>query len=144
MKLKIGTWIDKTADSGEMHDRYLIFGRAIKDAEFKPVGAKGTSLLTIVLSPGKEEDLVRVKLWGYDAMAYNGLKKGTMLLLDAYEDKRDWEGKTYTDYIPLNVMDVSEKPGRGSGTGKRTQKEVEPQDPMAGFVDFTNHDDLPF
>jgi hypothetical protein len=143
MKLKIGQWVDK-ANGGVVHDRYLVMGRVIKDAEMRTVGAKGTSMLSFSLSPGREEDLVRIKMWGYDALDYNGLRKGTMMLLDCYEDSREYQGKTYTDYIPLNVMDVSEKPGRGAGTGKRAQKEVEPQDPMAGFVDFTNHDDLPF
>lgn len=141
MKLKIGTWIDK-ANGGVVHDRYLIMGRVIKDAEMRTVGAKGISMLSFALSPGRDEDLVRIKMWGYDALDYNGLRKGTVMLLDCYEDSREYQGKTYTDYIPLNVIDVADKP-RQPGARSRTPKEVVPEDPMQGFTDI-NSDDLPF
>lgn len=141
MKLHIGTYTDTV--SGEIKDRYLIFGRVVKDAEFKTVGAKGISMLSFPLSPGREEDLVKIKMWGYDAMDYNGLRKGTVMLIDAYEDSREYMGKTYRDYIPLNVIDMSEKP-KHTEKRTRTPKEVEPEDPDAGFTDIVNREDLPF
>lgn len=139
MKLNIGQYIDK--DTGEQYDRYLIMGRSIKDAEMKTVGARGTSMLSFPLSPGRNEELLNIKMWGYDALDYNGLRKGTTLLIDAYEQSREYQGKVYRDYIPLNVIDVSEKPRQ---TRPRTSKTVAPEDPLAGFTDIQNPEDLPF
>jgi hypothetical protein len=137
MKIKIGTWTDER--TGEVKDRYLLFGKVMK-SKFGTVGAKGTSKLDIFLSPGMGEQLERIAMWGYDALAYNGIQKFATMLVEAYEDAREWQGKTYVDYIALNVIDVSEK--RGKAAPKKAN-EVEPQDPMEGFTDI-NSDDLPF
>lgn len=139
MKLHIGQYIDK--DTGEQYDRYLIMGRSIKDAEMKTVGARGTSMLSFPLSPGRNEELLNIKMWGYDALDYNGLRKGTTLILDAYEQSREYNGKVYRDYVPLNVIDMAEKPRQ---TRPRTPKTVVPEDPLAGFTDIQNPEDLPF
>lgn len=137
MKIKIGTYTDER--TGEVKDRYLIFGKVMK-SKFGTVGAKGTSKLDISLSPGMGEDLCRIAMWGYDALAYNGIQKFSTMLVEAYEDAREWQGKTYVDYIPLNVIEVSERRGKSA---QQKSREVEPQDPMAGFTDI-NSDDLPF
>ena len=139
MKLKIGTWMDDR--TGEVKDRYLIFGKVMKDAEMRTVGAKGSQKLSLAISPGMGEDLETVTMWGYDAAAYNGTKKFTTMLIEAYENRREYMGKTYTDYIPLNVIDVSERRGK-EPPRKRASKEVEPEDPYAGFTDISG--DLPF
>ena len=137
MILDIGFYIEK--DTGNAYPRKLILGRAIRNAEIKTVGARGTSLLSIGVSPGKDEDILNVKMWGYDAEEYADLKKGTVLLLDAKEESREYNGKTYTDYVPLNVLCIGAvKPER-----KRRSQTIEPGNPLDGFTDV-NHEDLPF
>ena len=59
-------FINEDKDFG---DRYFVLGRLIKDAELKNVGSKGTPLLTLKVSPGRDEDIVTVKLWSADALA---------------------------------------------------------------------------
>ena len=141
MKLNIGKYIDET--TGEAYDRYLLMGRVVKDAEFKTVGAKGTSMLTFPISTGRGEDLLRIKMWGYDALDFNGTKKGTTMLIDAYEQSREYMGKTYVDYVPINAIDMTEKKSRGQAR-TRTPKEVVPENPMDMFTDIQNPEDLPF
>jgi hypothetical protein len=142
MILPIGTYKDE--QTGEVKNRVLIFGRTIKDAEFKTVGQRGTSMLKMSMSPGRGENLVNVKMWGYDAVDYADTKKGTTFLLDAFEDAREYNGKTYIDYIPLNVLAMGERETR-SARGRRAAK-VEPQEPATddGFTDIVNKDDLPW
>ena len=142
MKIKIGTWTnDKT---GEVKDRYLLFGRVMK-SDFRTVGAKGVSKLRLSISPGAGEPLEFVTFWGYDALAYNGIPKFSTMLLEVYEDVHDYNGQTYTDYFPLNVIDVAEKPRQAATAKPRaaSAREVPPEDPYAGFTDI-NGDDLPF
>lgn len=140
MKIKIGTWTDDR--TGEVKDRYLIFGKVMK-TDFRTVGAKGVSKLNLSISPGIGEPLENVTLWGYDALAYNGIQKFTTMLIEAYEDVREYMGKTYTDYVPFNIIDVAEKPRVKGERKKRETREVEPEDPYAGFTDISG-EDLPF
>lgn len=142
MKIKIGTWTDDR--TGEVKDRYLIFGKVMK-TDFRTVGAKGVSKLSLAISPGIGEPLENVTFWGYDALAYNGIQKFTTMLIEAYENVREYNGREYVDYNILNVIDVADKP-RPSATAKpraASAREVPPEDPYAGFTDI-NSDDLPF
>lgn len=139
MILKTGTWKDD--NTGEIRDRYLIIGRVMK-TEMKTVGQRNTSMLSVALSPGRGEDLITVKLWGYDAQDYNGLQKFSTIMIDAYEESREYNERTYTDYIPLNIIACD--PPRAAAPARRKRSDpVQPQDPMAGFTDI-NTDDLPF
>lgn len=142
MILQIGTYTDEA--TGEVKPRALIFGRTIKDAEFKTVGQRGTSMLKMSVSPGRGEPLLSIKMWGYDAVDYADTKKGQTILVDAYEDAREYNGKTYVDYIPLNVIALS-KPETRSARGRRASR-VEPEEPQTddGFTDITNQDALPW
>lgn len=141
MILQIGTYTDEA--TGEVKPRALIFGRTIKDAEFKTVGQRGTSMLKMSVSPGRGEPLLSIKMWGYDAVDFAETKKGTTVLLDAYEDAREYNGKTYVDYIPLNVLAMNERETR-SARGRRAAR-VEPENPAGdGFTDIVNKDDLPW
>lgn len=138
MILRIGDYMDEV--SGEIKPRCLVFGRAIKDGNFKTVGAKGISMLTFGMSPGRGENLVNIKMWGFDAVDYADIKKGTTILADTYEDKREYGGKTYTDYVVLNVIAIADKPMKA----RNSKRNVEPEDPTAVFQDITNVEELPF
>lgn len=139
MILSIGTYTIE--DSGEIKNRVLIIGRLIKDGKLQTVGSKGTSMLTFGVSPGRGEKLVNIKMWGYDAIDYADIKKGTTIIADTYEDSREYGGKTYVDYIPLNIIAASEKPKQRQTRNSR----VEPENPVDGFTDLNlNADDLPF
>ena len=113
-------------------------GRLIKDAEFRMVGAKSTPLLTLKVSVGFEEDLVTVKLWSEDALAYNGLKKGATIFADTRESAREYQGKIYKDYTANFIMSADEVRGV-KPKGART---IEPE-PLESFVDIESND-LPF
>lgn len=137
MILRTGTYTFE--DTGEVKNRALIFGRLIKDAELKNVGSRGTSLLQLRVSPGRGEDIINVKMWGYDAVDYADTKKGASILVDAYEDARDYNGKTYTDWVALNTIAVSEQKATRTGRGSRAK--VEPANPVdEGFTDIASND----
>ena len=139
MILPTGTYTFE--DTGEVKNRALIFGRLIKDAELKNVGSRGTSLLQLRVSPGRGEDIINVKMWGYDAVDFANTKKGATILVDAYEDTRDYNGKTYTDWVSLNTLAVSEQ--KSSKTGRSPRAKVEPENPVDSFTDIAS-DDLPW
>lgn len=136
MKLKIGQYIDE--ETGNVYDRYLIMGRTIKDAQMQGVGSKNISMLTITVSVSKYEPLVNLKLWGWDAAAYNGIRGKTIVIADAIEKSREYNGKTYLNYEPLFLMAEPER----VGSNKRS-KTVKPEDPD-GFVEIENPIGLPF
>lgn len=139
MIIPLGTYTIE--DSGEVKNRVLVLGRLIKDGKFQTVGSKATPMLTFGVSPGRGEKLINVKMWSYDAVDYAEIKKGTTIIIDAYEDVREYGGNTYVDYIPLNIVAASEKPKQ-----KQTRKsKVEPENPIDGFTDLAlNPEDLPF
>lgn len=138
MILRTGTYTDE--QTGEVKNRALIFGRTIKDAEFKTVGQRGTSMLTFSVNTGRGEPLVGIKMWGYDAVDYADIKKGMTVLIDAYENSREYNGKTYTDWVSLNVIALNKKESR-SERGRRASKVV-PQEPATedGFTDIASND----
>ena len=128
-------------EDAERGDRYFVFGRLIKDAEMKTVGAKGTPLLQLKVSPGFEEDIVTVKLWSADALAYNGLKKGATILADCRENKREFQGKMYTDYTANFFMCADEAQACATRSKGSREKVVEPEEL---FEDIVNPEGLPF
>ena len=140
MILRTGTYTFE--DTGEVKNRALIFGRTIKDAELKSVGSRGTSLLNLRVVSERGGDIMAVKMWGYDAIDYADIKKGATVLIDAYEDTRDWQGKTYTDWVVINVIAVSERTAKS--TGKGTRASVKPENPANtvddGFTDLVSND----
>lgn len=141
MILPIGMHQDP--ETGELHERVLVFGRTIMDAQMKTVGAKGTAMLSLRVSPGRDEEIVGIKLWGYDAQDHDGLPKGTMVLADCLKECREYMGKTYTDYVPRNFAVL----GHDTPAKKRSRKsttDVPPEDPYAGFTDIQNREELPF
>ena len=136
--------LHKDPDTGEVHERYLIFGRTVKDAQMKKVGSKNTSLLSFGVSPGRDEELVTVKLWGYDADENDGLKKGSTILADCLLDQREYNGRTYKDYT-ARVFSVlgADTPVKMTGSKRTKDATVEPENPYSGFTDVSS-DDLPF
>ena len=145
MILPIGKWYDPTNDA--YYDRFLIFGYTVKDAVYKTVGSKQTPMLTLTISTGREEELINIKMWSYNADKYRSLKKGRTIICDAYADTREYQGKTYTDYMPLVFTTDGGSVGEPAPQ-KRTRKSntVEPQSQAdeEGFFDIQNTDDLPF
>ena len=138
--------LHKDPDTGEAHERYLIYGRTVKDAQMKKVGSKGTSLLAFGVSPGRDEELVNVKLWGYDADENDGLKKGSTILADCLLEQREYNGRTYKDYTArMFAVLGADAPVTVKSTGTKSSKSetVEPENPYDGFTDI-NSDDLPF
>lgn len=133
---KIGTYTDP--NTGETKDLYNIFGRAIKDAELKQVGSKGTSMLTISVSVGREMPLVTIKMWSYDADEWSDVAKGATILAEATENVRTYNGKEYKDYTPLFFMAQTHK----ASARKKPTKNLEPEDVFEGFTDIQG--DLPF
>lgn len=127
----------------EFGDRYFVFGRVVKDGSLKNVGSKGTPLLTLPVSTGLNEDLVHVNLWGVDAMAYNGIKKGATIIADCRESVREYNGKTYKNYTANFIMSTDEliAPSAQKTTGKR--KAVEPEQ-TDGFTELFETNDLPW
>ena len=101
-------------------------------------------MLTLCVSPGREEDLLNIKMWSWYADKYKGIKKGRTVLCDAIAESREYNGKTYTDYTPLVIMfDVfSSAGGQATQTRARKDKTVEPES-QEGFFDVPT-DDLPF
>jgi len=142
MILDIGLWVDK--QTGETYPRKLILGRVVRDGELKQVGSKGTSLFTFGVSPGREEDILNIKLWSYDADANADISKGEVLLIEAREESREYNGREYRDYVPLNLMRVGTCVPVQAAPKKRSSKKVEPQDPNDGFTDIINPENLPF
>ena len=139
MIINIGNYVDP--NTSEVKERKLIFGRLIKDGEMKTVGAKGRQMLTLTCSPGRDEPLVSIKLWGYDAADNDGIKKGTMILADAVKEEREYMGKTYTDYVPINFSALGdEKPAQKRARMPRNTNEVVPENPNAGFTDIASSD----
>lgn len=120
----------------EKGDRYFLLGRLIKDAEMKNVGSKGTPLLTLKVSPGFEEDIVTLKLWSADALAYNGLKKGATVMADCREASREYNGKTYKDYTANFFMCADEAL---ASKQKASRKQTVAPEPVA-FDDFDGND----
>jgi hypothetical protein len=129
----------------ELGDRYLVFGRLIKDAELKNVGAKGTPLLTLKVSVGREEDIAEVKLWSFEATRYNGIKKGAVVIADCRESVREYNGKKYKSYTADFIMCedyLKESAHRAAGSRAKTV-DPEPTEQMADF-DITNTADFPW
>ena len=120
----------------ELGDRYLVFGRLIKDAELKNVGAKGTPLLTLKVSTGRNDELVTMNLWSADALAYNGLKKGTTVLAECRESVREYNGKTYKNYTADFFMCADES---ATPVKKPKEKTVDPE-PVDSFMDISSSD----
>ena len=142
MILPLGLY--KDPDTGETRERYLIYGRTVKDAQMKKVGSRGTSLLAFGVSPGRDEELVNVKLWGYDADENDGLKKGSTILADCLLEEREYNGRTYRDYT-ARVFAVlgADTPVKTTNAKRSKSETVEPENPYDGFTDI-NSDDLPF
>lgn len=145
MILPIGKWLDET--TGEYKDRFLVLGMVMKDADYRTVGAKQTPMLTLIVSPGRGEDLVNIKMWSYEADKHRGVKKFRTVFADVYAETREYQGKTYTNYTPLTIMFDGAAFGEPAPQ-KRTRKSntVEPQSQAdeEGFFDIQNKDDLPF
>lgn len=127
----------------EFGDRYFVLGRLIKDAELKNVGSKGTPLLTLKVSPGRDEDIVTVKLWSADALAYDGLKKGATIMADCRENAREYNGKLYKDYTANFIMCADEVYAPTKKRAGSKGKTVDPEPYDGGFTDF-DQGDLPF
>lgn len=142
MIVDTGLWVDK--QTGETYPRKLIMGKVVRDAELRQVGQNNTSLLKLGVSLGYKEDIVNVKMWGYDAEDNAYIKKNMTVIIDAREETREYNGKTYTDYVAINTMCDGVVSGANAEPKKRSSKKVEPQDPNAGFTDITNPEDLPF
>ena len=136
----IGLYTDEV--TGETQERFLIFGHLIKDGAMKAVGAKGTSMLSLSVSPGRGDELVNIKLWGYDAVAYDGLKRGSTVLADCILEQREYMGKTYKDYKAINFAVLGGNAQAGTHVKRAKKDPVEPEDPMAGFEDYQGS--LPF
>lgn len=134
---KIGQYVDQT--TGETKDLYIIFGRAIKDAEYKLVGAKKTPMLTISVSVGREMPLATIKMWSYDADEWSDLTKGATILAEAVENVRQYNGKEYKDYTPQFFMAQSHEHTQKK---KTPTKKLEAEDVFEGFTDIQG--DLPF
>lgn len=133
-------FINEDKDFG---DRYFVLGRLIKDAELKNVGSKGTPLLTLKVSPGRDEDIVTVKLWSADALAYDGLKKGATIMADCRENAREYNGKLYKDYTANLIMCADEVYAPTKKRAGSKGKTVDPEPYDGGFTDF-DQGDLPF
>lgn len=143
MVLPIGKWLDETA--GEYKDRFLIYGNVVKDAEYKQVGSKQTPMLTLCVSPGREESLINIKLWSYNADKYRNVKKGRTIIADAIAETREYQGKTYTDYVPLVVMFDGGSFGEPTPQKRTPKSKVEPESQATddGFFNIPSGD-LPF
>ena len=134
---KIGQYTDPT--TSETKDLYSIFGKAIKDAEWKQVGQRKTSMLTITVSVGREMPLVSIKMWSYDADKWADVTKGATIFAEAVENVRMYNGKEYRDYTPLFFMAQSHD---NTQEKKSPPKKFEAEDVFEGFTDIQG--DLPF
>lgn len=142
MKIKIGQYIDE--DTGNVYDRYLLLGRAIKDGELREVGERKTSKYSFAVSVSKFDPLCDVCLWDFDAREYAGrVTKGSVVFMDAIERSREYKGKTLIDYRPLYLM-IDPKRAVDTGADNHRRRTVKPEAPDAGFTEILNTENLPF
>lgn len=102
MKMSLGQYTEQY--TGVIKDRYLIFGFVVKNAEFGSVGKKAMPRLTFAVSVGRNEDLCNMTMWGDLAVKYRDIRKGDNVIVDALEQQKEYNGKVYVSYLPMNII----------------------------------------
>lgn len=78
-----------------------VSGKAIKDAEYKIVGAKNSPIASFTINAGKRKDTTTIFInckawWGLGDYAAN-IKKGDAVYAIGKVEDREYNGKTYSD-----------------------------------------------
>lgn len=121
----------------------LVVGKAIKDAEYKRVGAKDSPIVSLSLNVGKRQDtttiFVNVKAWYSLAEYAQHICKGDSVIAIGHTESREYNGKTYTDLIAewINFVGDDEPSAEIAPSGKPFPKEVK-------FEETPSDGDLPF
>lgn len=94
----------------KLGDSVLVSGKAIKDAEYKIVGAKESPICSFGLNVGKRQDtttiFVNCKAWYGLAEYAKNICKGDTVIVIGHTESREYNGKTYTDLTAdwLNIL----------------------------------------
>lgn len=139
MKLYLGQHVDQR--TGVVKERYLILGRAIKNSELTSVGDNATPILRFTISPGRGEDLANVTAWADDATRWSPINKGDSVLADVLEQPREYNGKVYMSYTPLNLMVWHVQEAARRPAPKKNKREPAP--PSFGDLSDTAFTDIP-
>lgn len=127
----------------------LVVGKAIKDAEFKIVGAKDSPICSLSLNVGKRQDtttiFANVKAWYSLAEYSRHICKGDAVIAIGHTESREYNGKTYTDLVAEWINFV----GDGEASAVIPTGEVAPSGkaypPSVKFEEVTGSEsDLPF
>ena len=120
----------------------IVAGNATRDAEYKTVGDKGTSVCSFSLAVGKDKDgktkFANCKAWHSLAKLASHISKGDAVCVIGALETREYNGKTYTNLVAdwLNIAWASQNTAADQG-----QK---PQPPVFNAETDIEQGELPF
>jgi len=107
---------------GNIGDAVIVAGKAIKDAEYKVVGDKGSPICSFSLNVGKRKDtttiFVNCKAWYALAKYSQDIRKGDTVIVIGHTESREYNGKTYTDLTAewMNIICADYTPSTSTET----------------------------
>ena len=131
----------------KLGDSVLVVGKAVKDAEYKLVGAKESPICSFGLNVGKRQDtttiFVNCKAWYGMAEYAKNICKGDTVIVIGHTESREYNGKTYTDLTAewLNILSADYVPSASAEiapSGKPFPQGVKFEE------DAVNENSLPF
>ena len=130
----------------KLGESVIVAGKAIKDAEYKIVGAKESPVCSFALNVGKRKDtttiFVNCKAWYGLAEYAKSICKGDSVVVIGHTEEREYNGKIYTDLTAewLNVVFAeADKPEKAE-----TSPSGKPYPPSVKFEEAPSDGDLPF
>lgn len=123
----------------------IVSGNATKDAEYKTVGEKQTSVCSFSLAVGKTKDgstaFANCKAWHSLAKLASHISKGDAVCVIGKLESREYNGKTYTDLVAdwLNIAWAAQTTAADQGQ-KPQPPVVNPYEDDTGF----EQGELPF
>ena len=127
----------------KLGESVIVAGKAIKDAEYKIVGSKGSPVCSFSLNVGKRKDtttiFVNCKAWYGLANYAQNIQKGDNVIVIGHTEEREYNGKTYTDLIAewINFVGSDETSAEIAPSGK-------PYPATVKFEEAQTDGDLPF
>ena len=126
----------------------IVVGKAIKDAEFKIVGSKGSPVCSLSLNVGKRQDtttiFANVKAWYSLAEYSRHICKGDAVIAIGHTESREYNGKTYTDLIAEWINFVGDNEASTDLPTAETSPSGKPYPQGTKFEEAPNDGDLPF
>ena len=127
----------------KLGESVIVAGKAIKEAEYKIVGAKNSPVCSFSLNVGKRKDtttiFVNCKAWYGLANYSKNIQKGDNVIVIGHTEDREYNGKTYTDLVAewINFVGNEDACAEIAPSGVAYPKAVK-------FEEAPNDGDLPF